>query len=198
MAEEFKGKHVVIFSRSCLLLSSEERQQQMNDEIDALSKNGNFKLHFTSHQNPTSEMLGAIPKGYVYYSHFRVLCWYQPFSRTRPQEPRSRPSYYNRGQKLWRLCASLHFTPNSISLTIGCTILEIPSSCAPPPPPPISSYSMLEETSPLLLWKIQHWWGGGGDLRSEATIPTVLSMIVVCLNSRNAAKGKGDVQVCLP
>ena len=136
MAEEFKGKHVVIFSRSCLLLSSEERQQQMNDEIDALSKNGNFKLHFTSHQNPTSEMLGAIPKGYVYYSHFRVLCWYQPFSRTRPQEPRSRPSYYNRGQKLWRLCASLHFTPNSISLTIGCTILEIPSSCAPPPPPP--------------------------------------------------------------
>ena len=63
MAEEFKGKHVVIFSRSCLFLSSEERQQEMNDEIDSLSKNGNFELHFTSHRNPTSEMLRAIPKG---------------------------------------------------------------------------------------------------------------------------------------
>ena len=61
MAEEFKGKHVVIFSRSCLFLSSKD-QQQMNEEIDALSENGNFELHFTSHRNPTSEMLGAIPK----------------------------------------------------------------------------------------------------------------------------------------
>ena len=63
MAEEFKGKHVVIFSRSCLFLSSEERQQEMNDEIESLSKNGNFELHFTSHRNPTREMLRAIPKG---------------------------------------------------------------------------------------------------------------------------------------
>ncbi|XP_068734039.1 uncharacterized protein [Montipora capricornis] len=63
MAEAFKGKHVVIFSRSCLFLSSEKLQQEMNEEIRALSQNGNFELHFTSHENPTSEMLGAIPKG---------------------------------------------------------------------------------------------------------------------------------------
>ena len=63
MAEAFKGKHVVIFSRSCLFLSSEKLQQEMNEEIWALSQNGNFELHFTSHQNPTSEMLGAIPEG---------------------------------------------------------------------------------------------------------------------------------------
>ena len=63
MAEAFKGKHVVIFSRSCLFSSSEELQRQMNEEIIALSKNGNFELHFTSHQNPTSEMCEAIPKG---------------------------------------------------------------------------------------------------------------------------------------
>lgn len=63
MAEAAKGKHVVIFSRSCLFSSSGELQPQMKDEIIALSKNGNFELHFTSHQNPTSEMLQAIPKG---------------------------------------------------------------------------------------------------------------------------------------
>ncbi|XP_067039640.1 uncharacterized protein [Acropora muricata] len=63
MAEAFQGKHVVVFSRSCLFSSSEELQPQMNEEIIALSLNGNFELHFTSHQNPTSEMLEAIPKG---------------------------------------------------------------------------------------------------------------------------------------
>ena len=63
MAEAFKGKHVVIFSSSCLFSSSEELQPQMNEEIVALSKNGNFGLHFTSHRNPTSKMLRSIPEG---------------------------------------------------------------------------------------------------------------------------------------
>ncbi|XP_068734364.1 uncharacterized protein [Montipora capricornis] len=63
MAEAFKGKHVLIFSRKCLDLSSEELQQQMNKEIDALSTNRNFELHYTSHQNPTRELLRKIPEG---------------------------------------------------------------------------------------------------------------------------------------
>ena len=42
---------------------------------------------------------------------------------------------YNPGQKLLgRLCTSRHFTPNSIILTIGCTIWERACSCASPPP----------------------------------------------------------------
>ena len=54
-------------------------------------------------------------------------------------------SDYDPGQKLLgRLCASLHFTLNSIILTIGWTIWERACSCGPPPP-----YSMLEEKSPF-------------------------------------------------
>ena len=54
---------------------------------------------------------------------------------------------YNPGQKLLeRLRASLHIAPNSISLTIGCTIWERACSCGPPSP-----YSMLEEKSPFCL-----------------------------------------------
>ncbi|XP_068757795.1 uncharacterized protein [Montipora capricornis] len=68
MAEAFKGKHVVIFSRECLDLPSdhEELQQQMNKEIEALSTNGNFELHFTSHQMPTREVLRKIPEGITF------------------------------------------------------------------------------------------------------------------------------------
>ena len=56
---------------------------------------------------------------------------------------------YNPGQKLLRrLRALLHFTPNSIILTIGCTIWERACSCTPPPLPP---YSVLEDKSPFCL-----------------------------------------------
>ena len=64
MATSGSSRHTIIFSRTCLFLEDEEEQQE---ELNAvirflLSKPDQFNVCFTSHNEPSREMLSAIPK----------------------------------------------------------------------------------------------------------------------------------------
>ena len=64
MATSGSSRHTIIFSRACLYLVNEEKQEELNEAIGfLLSKPDQFNVYFTSCESPSAEMLSAIPEG---------------------------------------------------------------------------------------------------------------------------------------